>query len=233
MVAVPELPSDPSLYARTLLNAGYFEAVSFSDEDRNRAAFYQANPQRAELSSSSRNMDEFLLSLDMKIELIPFDSVSIGRVTQLINKTNQFNLTTRRYTQSEVETLLEAPDVLTFQIRLADRFGDNGIISIVIARCEGAVCTIDTWLMSCRVLGRRVEEAVIAELVRHCGARGMTTLVGHYIPTAKNALVRDHYKKLGFERVSGADSEQAWQFDIAEYKSGSLPFEFIQDAQAN
>jgi FkbH-like protein len=142
MVAVPELPPDPSLYARTLLNAGYFEAVSFSDEDRNRAAFYQANAQRAELSSSTRNMDEFLISLEMKIEFIPFDSLSLSRIAQLINKTNQFNLTTRRYTQAEIEVMMKSPDILTFQVRLADRFGDNGIMGIVILRCKGAMCDI-------------------------------------------------------------------------------------------
>ena len=173
MVAVPELPPDPSLYARTLTNAGYFEAVSFSDEDRNRASFYQANAQRAELSSNARNLDDFLTSLEMKIEFTPFDSVSLSRITQLINKTNQFNLTTRRYTQSEVETMMQSADNLNFQIRLVDRFGDNGIIGIVIARCKDAVCDIDTWLMSCRVLGRRVEEAITAELVRCIHSRGI------------------------------------------------------------
>jgi FkbH-like protein len=229
MVAVPELPADPSLYARTLLNAGYFEAVTFSEEDRQRAALYQANAQRAELSSKSRDMGEFLASLEMKIEFAPFDAIGIGRITQLINKTNQFNLTTRRYTRSEVENMSTSSDFVTFQIRLLDRFGDNGIISIVIARHKDASYEIDTWLMSCRVLGRRVEEAVIAELVRHSRANGVKILEGKYIPTAKNALVRDHYHKLGFARAGGADDNQIWRLDISGYEEPSLPFEFLRD----
>lgn len=225
MVAVPELPLDPSLYARTLLNAGYFEAVTFSNDDRNRAAFYHANAKRAELSSNARNMDEFLASLEMKIEFVPFDSLSIGRITQLINKTNQFNLTTRRYTQAEVETMMKSPDVLAFQVRLIDRFGDNGIIGVVIVRREGKTGNIDTWLMSCRVLGRRVEEAVTAELVRSLRSNGTETLVGRYIPTEKNALVRDHYKKLGFTQTG--DVDPLWMLEIANYEPEELPFEVL------
>jgi FkbH-like protein len=228
MVAVPELPPDPSLYARTLMNAGYFEAVSFSDEDRNRASFYQANAQRAALSSSTRNLDEFLISLEMKIEFLAFDTVSLGRITQLVNKTNQFNLTTRRYTQSEIEAMMQSSDILTFQIRLVDRFGDNGIIGIVIARCSETVCDIDTWLMSCRVLGRRVEEAMTAELVRCIHSRGIKRLVGHYIPTAKNALVRDHYQKLDFSRAGGSDDDQLWVLESADHEQKTLPFKVLK-----
>lgn len=232
MVAIPELPPDPSLYARTLMNAGYFEAVSFSDEDRNRASYYQANAQRAALSSTARNLDEFLISLEMKIEFNPFDPVSLNRITQLINKTNQFNLTTRRYTQSEVESVMQSADILHFQIRLVDRFGDNGIIGIVIAPCKDSVCDIDTWLMSCRVLGRRVEEAIVEELVRCVRSRGIKTLVGRYIPTAKNALVRDHYQKLGFKRANENDDDQVWTLEITDYEQKELPFKVLKSQAA-
>jgi FkbH-like protein len=227
MVAVPELPSDPSLYARALLNAGYFEAVSFSVEDSKRAEFYQADARRVELASKARNLDDFLVSLGMQLELGPFNSMSIERVTQLINKTNQFNLTTRRYTQSEVETMMEARDTLTLQIRLIDRFGDNGIIGIVIVRQNGDECEVDSWLMSCRVLGRRVEEAVMANLVQHATSRGIRSLIGRYIPTAKNSLVSEHYKKLGFHRAGGSDNDQLWRFNIVDYTAVDLPFEIL------
>ena len=172
-------------------------------------------------------MDEFLISLEMKIEFLPFDTVSLGRITQLVNKTNQFNLTTRRYTQSEIEDMMRAPDILNFQIRLVDRFGDNGIIGIVIARCKETVCDIDTWLMSCRVLGRRVEEAVTAELISCIRSRGLKKLVGHYIPTAKNALVRDHYQKLGFSQASGSDDDQLFVLEVTDYEPKVLPFEVL------
>jgi FkbH-like protein len=227
MVAVPELPQDPSLYARTLLNAGYFETVAFSDDDRARAAQYQANAQRAELASGARNMDEFLLSLDMRIELIPFNSVSYGRVTQLINKTNQFNLTTRRYTQAEVEEVSRSRDHFTLQVRLLDRFGDNGIIAIVIGKqtCEEA--ELDTWLMSCRVLGRRVEEAMMAEIVRYARRRGVKTLVGSFIPSLKNAMVKDHYAKLAFKPAGSVGDTELWRLVTSDYAEPALPFEFI------
>ena len=233
MVAVPELPTDPSLYARTLLNAGYFEAVTFSEEDRQRGDLYQANAQRAELSAKSRDMEEFLASLGMTIEFHAFDAVNLGRIAQLINKTNQFNLTTRRFTHSEVETMSRSPDCLTFQIRLRDRFGDNGVIGVVIARKKDTIYDIDTWLMSCRVLGRRVEEAIIAELVRHCRLNGVDTLEGSYLPTAKNGLVRDLYKKLGFAPAGGTDDHHIWKLDISEYDVPSLPFEVIRGNAAN
>ncbi|PDT78968.1 hypothetical protein CO675_01515 [Bradyrhizobium sp. C9] len=126
-----------------------------------------------------------------------------------------------------------SPDCLTFQIRLRDRFGDNGVIGVVIARKKDTTYDIDTWLMSCRVLGRRVEEAIIAELVRHCRLNGVDTLEGSYLPTAKNALVRDLYKKLGFAPAGGTDDHHIWKLDIAEYDVPSLPFEVIRDNAAN
>jgi FkbH-like protein len=225
MVAVPELPEDASLYARTLLNAGYFEAINFSEEDKKRAAQYQENAQRAELESSARNMDEFLSSLDMKIETGPITPLNLVRVSQLINKTNQFNLTTRRYTQSEVESMMNNPDVLTIQVRLTDRFGDNGIIAVGIGIFKDDVCEIDTWLMSCRVLGRRVEEALLAEFAEQAKNRGVQHLRGRYIASAKNSMVQDHYKKLHFDLLNDNGTETLWSLALSDFKASELPFE--------
>lgn len=207
-VAVPELPEDPALYARTLLAAGYFEAVAFSEEDRKRADFYAGNARRAALQSQVGDVSAYLASLQMKITFSPFDATGRSRIAQLINKSNQFNLTTRRYTETEVAAFESEPAFFTLQVRLADIFGDNGMIGVIICREveEPAEWEIDTWLMSCRVLGRNVEQMVLREILEHARMRGIRSLVGKYIPTEKNALVKDHYRNLGFELVTEEDS---------------------------
>lgn len=225
-VAVPELPSDPALYARTLLAAGYFEAIAFSEEDRRRAAMYQDNARRVALKAQAGDLEGYLRSLEMQISFAPFDETGRARITQLINKSNQFNLTTRRYTESEVAAAERDPNVLTLQVRLTDRLGDNGMISVVICRpgAPGGL-EIDTWLMSCRVLGRKVEQAVLAELVRLARAAGASRLVGRYFPTEKNALVADHYEKLGFSLLDrGPGGESSWELRLdAARDEGALP----------
>ncbi len=224
MVAVPEVGEDPSLFPRILLAGGYFESVGFSPEDRIRADQYQANSRRAALKVTSRNLDDYLASLDMEATLAPFAAVDRGRIAQLINKSNQFNLTTRRYTEAEIARLEEDPSVFTLQVRLADRFGDNGMIGVVIARPDGAAWEIDSWLMSCRVLGRRVEELVRDTLACHGKAAGARELRGVYVPTPKNGLVRDHYAKLGFENAGeGPDGETRWRLDLESWVPAELP----------
>ena len=199
MVAVPEISDDPTGYAQTLADAGYFEAVAITDEDRTRAGQYQSNCARDDLKASATDLDSYLRGLDMRLLWRRFDRVGLARTVQLINKTNQFNLTTRRYSEADVVAVMQDDRAFGAQLRLVDRFGDNGIIAIVIGRLNGERdCVIDTWLMSCRVLGRQVEPTtlnLVAALARKLGAR---RLVGDYIPTPKNGMVRDHYAKLGF-----------------------------------
>jgi FkbH-like protein len=202
-VAVPELPEDPAYYARTLAAAGYFEAVTFAGEDLKRAAFYQDNAKRVSLQKQAGGVDAYLASLDMTITFQPFDTMGRARIVQLINKSNQYNLTTRRYTDPEVVDAENDPEVFTLQVRLADIFGDNGMISVVICRLGASgVWEIDTWLMSCRVLGRKVEHMVLREMLKHARAAGIYKLVGAYRPTERNKLVIDHYPNLGFTKVA-------------------------------
>lgn len=211
-VTVVELPEDPALYARTLSASGYFEIATLSDEDLRRASFYDGNAKRAELQKSVTNLDEYLASLDMEIIFQPFDAVGRNRISQLINKSNQFNLTTRRYSELDVESLEKADDVFTLQVRLIDKFGDNGMISVIVCRRDGEAWLIDTWLMSCRVLGRRVEQMVLRELMEQGEAAGVRELLGTYIPTEKNALVKNHYRDLGFELVQQeSDGKSVWR----------------------
>ena len=203
-VAVPELPEEAAYYARTLAAAGYFEAVAFATEDLKRADFYQDNAKRADLQKQVGGVDAYLASLSMTITFQPFDATGRARIVQLINKSNQYNLTTRRYTDPEVAAAENDPDVFTLQVRLADIFGDNGMISVVICRPgEAGVWDIDTWLMSCRVLGRKVEHMVLREILEHARAAGVHKLRGAYRPTDRNNLVIDHYAKLGFTKVGG------------------------------
>jgi FkbH-like protein len=229
LVGVPELPDDAALYPRALAAAGYFEAVAFSDEDRKRAEYYQANAERTAALTATGDVEGYLASLGMVCSIGPVTAITRPRVAQLINKSNQFNLTTRRYSEGEVELLERNPDKHAIQIRLADRFGDNGIISVVIADRKGEFWEIDTWLMSCRVLGRRVEQAALAHLVAAARADGADGLVGRYIPSAKNRMVSDHFAKLGFELIqTGVDGDTTWKLDLRRYVSSDLPLK-IED----
>ena len=225
-VAVPELPEDPALFARTLLASGYFEAVAFSAEDRRRAAFYEDNARRIALRDHAADLGTYLASLEMMMTIQPFDEPGRNRIFQLINKSNQYNLTTRRYTEREVEKAQRDPACLTLQVRLRDKFGDNGMISVVICRQIGRDWHVDTWLMSCRVLGRRVEDAVLQELLLQARRRGVDRIVGIYHPTERNKLVEDHYAKLGFALVERQqDGTTVWQLSVAEAPIAALPLE--------
>ncbi len=224
LVAVPELPDEPALYPRMLMAAGYFEAVAFTQDDRDRAAMYQANAARTAAVQASGDLGSYLASLEMVCTIRAVDALSRPRVAQLINKSNQFNLTTRRYTEAQVEAAEADPRRHVSQIRLVDKFGDNGIICVLIADKGPEAWEIDTWLMSCRVLGRRVQEASLDHLVRAARAEGAQRLVGRYIPSPKNAMVRDHYAKLGFTLLSEeADGGTVWALDLSDYAAPDLP----------
>jgi len=215
-VAVPELPADPADYPAVLLAAGYFETLGFTAEDRERAGLYAANARRAALAASGVDMDAYLESLDMTIHFAPFDAVGRARIAQLVNRSNQFNLTTRRHDEAAIAAFESRTDAFTLQIRLADRFGDSGMIGVVICTAEGTDWVIDTWLMSCRVLNRRVEEAVLDVLVTSGRARGLERLVGLYRPTDRNGMVRDHYARLGFQPAGMEDGADRWRLDLAD-----------------
>jgi len=171
-------------------------------------------------------MDAYLESLGMEITLMPFDVTGRSRIVQLISKSNQFNLTTKRYSNSEVKELEDKPNFFVRQIRLKDVFGDNGMISVIICEKNKDVWIIDTWLMSCRVLGRRVEEAVLQDIVRHAREAEASKLVGVFSPTDRNILVKDHYKKLGFTKMSVKGENESWELDISNYQPPSLPINF-------
>ena len=223
MVLVPELPSDPAAYARLLMTAGWFEAVAFTEEDHLRAAQYAANAGRESLLAQSRDPADFLRSLQMQAVFTSEGDVGWTRFVQLINKSNQFNLTNRRYTEAEMQPLIADPSTLTMQVRLIDRFGDNGMISAIVARPQEGDWVLDTWVMSCRVLGREVEKAVLNQIVTEARLRNIARLIGLYRATDRNSMVRDHYAKLGFTRTPGSAGDDRWELDVARHASRDVP----------
>lgn len=230
MVAVPELGHDPATYPGAVARAGYFETIGLSADDAGRAEQYRANARRAQDIETFGNYDAYLASLEMVCTIAPFDAVGRTRIAQLVNKSNQFNLTTRRRGEAEVAALEADPAVIDLQVRLVDRFGDNGMISVVVfreAEIEGARAWLcDTWLMSCRVLGRRVQEAVLAHVVRAAREAGVTRLCGDYLPTSKNAMVAAHFTDLGFERAGDLGGGGVrFRLDVATHEAPDLPME--------
>jgi FkbH-like protein len=212
------------------LNAGYFESVAFDKDDAIRAISYLENAKRAKVKAKSRDLSDYLASLNMKLELGSFDAASRARITQLINKTNQFNLVTRRLSEQEVEAMEKDTNILTLQARLSDSFGEMGLISVVTCMLDNKVADITDWLMSCRVLGRKVEEAIFDSLVKALAARGVDYLRASYIPSKKNNMVRDHFDKLQMEFVNEEDyGLRQYTMKISAYRPLALPISIVED----
>ncbi len=214
-VSVPDVGSDVTRFADALEQERYFEVDKIVKEDLSRGSYYSANVQRNVSQGKFQDYGEFLGSLDMAAEIAPFAPIYLERIAQLINKTNQFNLTTRRYTAAEVEAMAKDPQSLTLYGRLSDKFGDNGLVSVLIGRVADETVEIDVWLMSCRVLKREMELAMFDTLVEHCQARGIRRIIGVYIPTKKNGMVSGLYSELGFtSREKAEDGRHVWEYDV-------------------
>ena len=214
-VAVPNVGSDVSVFAEVLEQERYFEVDKIVQDDLSRSAFYSSNVERSACQSQFSNYGDFLASLQMSAEIGSFRPVYLERITQLINKTNQFNLTTRRYTGGEVEAIAEDPAFLTLYGRLTDKFGDNGLVSVVVGQIVDGVLQIDLWLMSCRVLKREMEFAMFDALVEQCQLRGIRKIIGVYIPSKKNSMVAGHYASLGFSAMTGtSEGGEWWSYDV-------------------
>ncbi len=214
--AVPEI-GEPQSYINILDRSGFFEVTSLSDDDLHRGEMYKANMERTRQQAAFSNYREYLLSLDQEAEIRPFSPLYLSRIAQLTNKSNQFNLTTRRCTEAELEQIAADPDCITLYGKLTDKFGDNGVVSVTFGHREADSFHIDLWLMSCRVLKRGMEYAMMDELVRCCQDAGIKKLLGYYYPTKKNAMVRDFYGEMGFVKVSEDESGSAvWGLDISD-----------------
>lgn len=218
-VTAPEI-GRPEDYIRVLDRGGYFEVTSLSDDDRKRNEMYQANLKREQQQASFADYADYLRSLEMTGVVRPFEPVYMGRIAQLTNKSNQFNLTTQRFTQAQIEQMAADEKYITLYGKLADKFGDNGVVSVVIAEKDGDCAHIRLWLMSCRVLKRDMELAMLDGLAERCLAEGIGTLYGYYYPTAKNNMVREFYGQLGFERISEDEAgNTGWKLSLTGYEN--------------
>ncbi|PQA94363.1 hypothetical protein B0A69_07795 [Chryseobacterium shigense] len=214
-VCVPELPEDPAEYLEYLYGLNLFETASFSENDAERTKQYQVEAQRAVDLDSFTNVEDFLKSMGMISEVKSFDSFSKPRVSQLTQRSNQFNLRTVRYTEQDIDHLIHSEDHYTFSFTLEDKYGDNGLICvIVLEKKTQETLFIDTWLMSCRVLKRGMEDFTLNTIVEAAKKNGYKYVVGEYLPTAKNQMVKDHYQRLGF-----AEDHQKWVLNVDNYQS--------------
>lgn len=218
-VKVPEI-KDAASFITTLDRAGYFEVTSLSEDDLKRNEMYKANAERRKQEAGYTNYTDYLLSLDMKAQIKPFEPVYMARISQLTNKSNQFNLTTKRCSQAEIEGLAQNPAYITLYGKLEDKFGDNGVVSVVFGHrdeADGTLFHIDLWLMSCRVLKRDMESAMMDELVSKCREAGTCRIKGYYYPTAKNGMVKEFYGVQGFVKTGeDAEGNTEWEFVIPE-----------------
>ncbi len=215
-VAVPNIGM-PEQYLRILDHSGFFEVTALSEDDKQRNDMYKANILREKQQESFGDYSQYLLSLAMKARIRSFEPIYMARIAQLTNKSNQFNLTTKRYTQSEIEQTAESSDYITLYGKLEDKFGDNGVVSVVIGRKQEQELHIDLWLMSCRVLKRDMEYAMMDCLVEECQKASISTIKGYYYPTSKNKMVRDFYALQGFQKIEEDQEGNAiWEYKITE-----------------
>ena len=213
-VRAPEI-GEAHNYIQTIDRSGFFEVTNLSKDDLNRNEMYKENVKRAKLQASFENYEDYLLSLEMVGTIKKFEPVYTARIAQLSNKSNQFNLTTKRYTQTEIEDIMTDESYIPLYGKLVDKFGDNGLVSVVIGHIVEDICHIDLWLMSCRVLKRDMEFAIMDELVRQCKKKGIKQIKGYYYPTAKNNMVREFYALQGFTKISEDEAGNTeWKFDI-------------------
>ena len=207
-------------YIINLDRNGYFEVTNFSEDDLKRNEMYKANAERAAQQATFADYKDYLLSLDMVAVIDDFLPVYLQRITQLSNKSNQFNVTTKRYTATEMEEVFESGDYIRLYGKLIDKFGDNGVVSVVIGKKDGDVLNMDLWLMSCRVLKRDMEFAMLDRLVERCREQEIKTIKGYYYPTAKNGMVKDLYGRFGFEKISEDENgNSVWQLDTSSYRN--------------
>lgn len=212
-VIVPELPEDPAEYLDYLLSLNLFETVSFSENDKDRTKQYQAEAERVSSVAKFANIDEYLASLQMVSDVKEVDSFSLPRVAQLTQRSNQFNLRTQRYTDEDLKSMIESKEYIAISYTLVDKYGDNGLISAVVLKKEKDFMFVDTWIMSCRVLKRTMEPFVLNTIVEEAKKLGYSKLIGEYLPTAKNGMVKDHYKNFGFEEKEGR-----WELNIDSFE---------------
>lgn len=216
-VTVPELPEDPGDYVEYLYSLNLFETASYSSADKDRTKQYQVEAKRVSSAKAFTNEADFLKSLNMVSVVKGFDSFNTPRVAQLSQRSNQFNLRTIRYTDADIEALAKDPDVIDLSFTLEDKFGDNGLIAVIIMKpLDNETLFVDTWFMSCRVLKRGMENFTLNTMVEKAKAAGYKRIVGEYLPTSKNKMVEHHFPDLGFKKIEGSETD-LYELDVERY----------------
>ncbi len=216
-VIVPELPEDPAEFVNYLSELNLFETTGVSTEDFQRTNMYRRDAERRKDAAGFGSLEEYLKWLDMRIVVSRFDNFHLPRIAQLIQRSNQFNLTTRRYTEADCAAMMNDYNTLPLYAKLSDRVGDHGLISVVVLRPNGGELVICDWLMSCRVLMRGVEGFMMNKIAEQAQCLGISRIRGQYIPSAKNGVVRDLFKQFGFNRIAEDKDGATWLLDLAGY----------------
>ncbi|HWE05980.1 MAG TPA: hypothetical protein VG274_04680, partial [Rhizomicrobium sp.] len=215
-VTVIELPAEPSLYAEIVRNAAVFERLQLTEEDQARGKFYADQRQRAALEQSATSLEDFYRTLQMRARVELVNERTLARAAQLTQKTNQFNLTTRRYSEQQMAEMIASPTWRAFTIEVTDRFGDNGIVGVAILRFADDACEIDTFLLSCRVIGRTIETAFLSTIAADAARQGAKKLTGWFIPTKKNAPSAGFYQQHGFTKTQTSEGAALWELVLAQ-----------------
>jgi FkbH-like protein len=212
-VTVVDLPKDFSLYSSTLKNLNYFDTLTISNEDIRRGELYQAEKRRSNLLKNTSGLDDYLRSLNINVYIEIANKNNISRIAQLTQKTNQFNLTTKRYSEENIQDLSESNDFQVFSLRAKDKFGDNGVTGVAIIKINNINnWHIETFLLSCRIIGRKIEEALLAHIIKEAKAKGVENIFGYFVDTKKNLLVKDFYQKNGFTKFDSDYEGDVWIF---------------------
>ncbi len=227
-VSVPEMDRVEN-YLRMIDRSGFFEVTSLTNDDLSRAEMYKANARRVQLQENTGSFEDFLKSLEMKAQIREFEPVYIQRIAQLTNKSNQFNLTTLRCSESDIKMMQMSEDYICLYGKLEDKFGDNGVVSVVSGQIEGEELHMRLWLMSCRVLKRGMEDAMLDALADDAKDKGLSSIIGYYYPTPKNNMVRDFYSRMGFSKVSeDEDGNTVWKLNLDSYEKKNPSIEIIR-----
>ncbi len=213
-VTVIDLPGDPVHFASVVRDSPFFERLTISEEDRQRGAMYVAERERTRAWHSFSSKEDFYRSLEQEAEIAAVDAATLARVAQLTQKTNQFNLTTRRYSEQQIAEMASRPGWHVTSLRVRDRYGDHGLVGVAITADEGDACEIDTFLLSCRVIGRNIETALLCHLAEGARSRGRKELRGQFLPTKKNAPAKEFYAQHSFTRTAADDNGSLWRLDL-------------------
>jgi FkbH-like protein len=232
---VVELPKDPALYPDILRSLKCFNTLQLTEEDLEKGKMYAEQRKRQEFEVGAGNIDDFLKGLDMEITIHDANQFNTPRISQLTQKTNQFNLTTRRYLEEDIEKFAKSDDYLVWCVNVKDKFGDNGITGVVIVKKNAKEKTwlIDTFLLSCRVLGRRVEDTLMDLIFKEAKKVGITKVIGEFLPTKKNAPAKDFLKNSNFRLVKESPEQQLWEFVIGKDQFESPKFIKVKRGAAN